>query len=79
MSSMPIAQIAEINGQTLAYYEWGQPGAPVLICLHRHTHSAASWRELGEFASPNYRVFALAPPPEPAQTLLLAASQMNWR
>ena len=59
MSSMPIAQTAEINGQTLSYYEWGQPGAPVLICLHSHTNSAASWREFGEFASTKYHVFAL--------------------
>ena len=59
MSSMPNTQTAEINGQTLSYYEWGQPGAPVMICLHSHTNSAASWREFGEFASTNYHVFAL--------------------
>jgi len=56
---MPNTQTAEINGQTLSYYEWGQPGAPVMICLHSHTNSAASWREFGEFASTNYHVFAL--------------------
>ena len=59
MYSMPVTQTAEINGQALSYYEWGKPGAPVLICLHSHTNSAASWREFGEFASANYHVFAL--------------------
>ena len=59
MFSMPITQSAEINGQTFSYYEWRQPGAPVLICLHSDTNSAASWREFGEFASASYHVFAL--------------------
>jgi len=59
MSSMPNTQTVEINGQILSYYEWGLPGAPVMICLHSHTNSAASWREFGEFASTNYHVFAL--------------------
>ena len=59
MSNMPTAQIAEINGNSLAFYEWGQQGSPVLICLHSHTNSAASWREFAEFASSKYHVFAL--------------------
>ena len=59
MSSMPNTQIAQINGNALAFYEWGQKGNPVLICLHSHTNSAASWREFAEFASYKYHVFAL--------------------
>ena len=57
MSNMPTAQIAQINGNALAFYEWGQQGSPVLICLHSHTNSAASWREFAEFASSKYHVF----------------------
>jgi len=56
---MPNTQIAQINGNSLAFYEWGQKGNPVLICLHSHTNSAASWREFAEFASSKYHVFAL--------------------
>ncbi len=59
MSSMPNTQIAQINGNALAFYEWGEKGNPVLICLHSHTNSAASWREFAEFASYKYHVFAL--------------------
>ena len=58
-TNMPTAQIAQINGNSLAFYEWGQQGSPVLICLHSHTNSAASWREFAEFASSKYHVFAL--------------------
>ena len=56
MSKMPDAQIATVNGLKLAYYEWGDDQLPSLICLHRHTNSAASWREFAEFAS-NLRPF----------------------
>jgi len=56
---MPNTQIAQINGNALAFYEWGEKGNPVLICLHSHTNSAASWREFAEFASSKYHVFAL--------------------
>ncbi|MDG2284086.1 MAG: alpha/beta hydrolase [Alphaproteobacteria bacterium] len=49
----------QINGLSLAYYEWGQKGAPVLLCLHSHTNSATSWREFAEFASGEYHVFAI--------------------
>jgi|TARA_B110000263_G_C15288696_1_gene502182 pimeloyl-ACP methyl ester carboxylesterase len=56
---MPDAQIAQINGNSLAFYEWGEKGNPVLVCLHSHTNSAASWREFAEFASSKYHVFAL--------------------
>ena len=59
MSRTPNTQIAQINGNALAFYEWGQKGNPVLICLHSHTNSAASWREFAEFASYKYHVFAL--------------------
>jgi esterase len=59
MSNMPAAQVALISGNSLAFYEWGQQGDPVLICLHSHTNSAASWREFAEFASSKYHVFAL--------------------
>jgi esterase len=59
VSSMPIAQTIRINGLSLAYYEWGKKGAPVLLCLHSHTNSAASWREFAEFASSEYHVFAI--------------------
>ena len=59
MSSMPPVKIARINGLKLAYYEWGNPGNPVLICLHSHTNSAVSWREFAEFASSKYHVFAI--------------------
>ena len=59
MPSMPNAQIAQINGNSLAFYEWGEKGNPVLVCLHSHTNSAASWREFAEFASSKYHVFAL--------------------
>ena len=34
MSSMPPVKTAKINGLKLAYHEWGNPGNPVLICLH---------------------------------------------
>mgnify|MGYP003303072298 FL=1 len=59
MPSMPTTQFTHINGNSLAFYEWGQKGNPVLICLHSHTNSAASWREFAEFASSKYHVFAL--------------------
>ena len=62
MSIMPNTQIAQIKGNALAFYEWGQKGNPVLICLHSHTNSAASWREFAEFASYKYHVFALDQP-----------------
>jgi pimeloyl-ACP methyl ester carboxylesterase len=56
---MPAAQNVQINGNALVFYEWGQQSNPVLICLHSHTNSAASWREFAEFASSKYHVFAL--------------------
>ncbi len=59
MSSMPPVKIAKINGLKLAYYEWGNPGSPVLICLHSHTNTAVSWREFAEFAASKYHVFAI--------------------
>ena len=59
MTSMPNVQTAQINGNSLAFYEWGEKGNPVLVCLHSHTNSAASWREFAEFASSKYHVFAL--------------------
>ena len=59
MSNMPAAQNVQINGNALVFYEWGQKSNPVLICLHSHTNSAASWREFAEFASSKYHVFAL--------------------
>jgi esterase len=59
VSSMPIVQTMQINGLSLAYYEWGKKGAPILLCLHSHTNSAASWREFAEFASGEYHVFAI--------------------
>lgn len=59
MSNMPAAQNVQINGNALVLYEWGQKSNPVLICLHSHTNSAASWREFAEFASSKYHVFAL--------------------
>ena len=59
MSSMPPVKTAKINGLKLAYYEWGNPGSPVLICLHSHTNTAVSWREFAEFASSKYHVFAI--------------------
>jgi len=59
MSQMPSQQSAFINGLNLAYYEWGNPGTPSLICLHSHTNSAASWREFAEYASSDYHVYAI--------------------
>jgi pimeloyl-ACP methyl ester carboxylesterase len=59
MSSMPISKTVQIDGYSLAYYEWGKQGDPVLICLHSHTNSATSWREFAEFASGKYHVFAI--------------------
>ncbi|MDC0035726.1 alpha/beta hydrolase [Chloroflexi bacterium] len=59
MPNMPSAQYVQINGNSLAFYEWGNQGDPVLICLHSHTNSAASWREFAEFASGKYHVYAL--------------------
>ena len=59
MSQMPSQQSAFINGLNLAYYEWGNPGTPSLICLHSHTNSAASWREFAEYASSKYHVYAI--------------------
>ena len=41
MSNMPTAQIAQINGNSLAFYEWGEQGSTVLICLHSNTHYLA--------------------------------------
>ena len=59
MSSMPSVKTAKVNGLELGYYEWGNPGNPVLICLHSHTNTAVSWREFAEFASTKYHVFAI--------------------
>lgn len=59
MSNMPTTQYIQINGNSLAFYEWGNQGDPVLICLHSHTNSATSWREFAEFASRKYHVYAL--------------------
>ena len=59
MSQLPSQQSAFINGLNLAYYEWGNPGTPSLICLHSHTNSAASWREFAEYASSDYHVYAI--------------------
>ena len=59
MSQMPLQQSAYINGLNLAYYEWGDPADPTLICLHSHTNSAASWREFAEYASDQYHIFAI--------------------
>ena len=59
MSQMPLQQSAFINGLNLAYYEWGDPVNPSLICLHSHTNSAASWKEFAEYASSDYHVYAI--------------------
>ena len=59
MSSMPSVKTAKVNGLELGYYEWGNPGNPVLICLHSHTNTSVSWREFAEFASTKYHVFAI--------------------
>lgn len=57
----PRAKTVVANGLRFAYTEWGDPTAPLVVCLHGFPVSADSWSHLGPaLARAGYRVVAPA-------------------
>lgn len=53
---------ADINGQTVHYYEWGKKENPTIVCLHGLTNTGQSFSELAEFMKDDYHVLAFDNP-----------------
>jgi pimeloyl-ACP methyl ester carboxylesterase len=57
----PRAKAVTANGLRFAYTEWGDPAAPLVLCLHGFPVSQATWKHLGPaLARAGYRVVAPA-------------------
>jgi pimeloyl-ACP methyl ester carboxylesterase len=57
----PRAKAVVANGLRVAYTEWGDPTAPLVLCLHGFPVSQATWKHLGPvLARAGYRVVAPA-------------------
>lgn len=57
----PRSKAVVANGLRFAYTEWGDPAAPLVLCLHGFPVSSATWSHLGPaLARAGYRVVAPA-------------------
>jgi pimeloyl-ACP methyl ester carboxylesterase len=39
----PKSEVLSVNGLSLHYFDWGNPGAPPVVCVHGYTSSAQAF------------------------------------
>jgi esterase len=55
----PTAKFLEANGLRLRYLEWGNPGAPPVVCVHGYTSSAEAFNALARRIQDRVNVLAM--------------------
>jgi pimeloyl-ACP methyl ester carboxylesterase len=55
----PTSKTSTVNGLRLRYLEWGDPGAPPVVCVHGYTSSAEAFNALARHLSDRVRLIAL--------------------
>jgi esterase len=55
----PTPRTVTVNGLRLRYLEWGDPGAPPVVCVHGYTSSAETFNALARRLSDRVRLIAM--------------------
>lgn len=55
----PAPRTLTVNGLRLRYLEWGDPGAPPVVCVHGYTSSAETFNALARRLSDRVRLIAM--------------------
>jgi len=55
----PTPRTLTVNGLRLRYLEWGDPGAPPVVCVHGYTSSAEAFNALARRLSDRVRLIAM--------------------
>lgn len=55
----PTSCTLDVNGLALHYLDWGNPGAPPIVCVHGYTSSAQAFNALARRLLERYHVVAL--------------------
>ena len=55
----PAPMTLTVNGLRLRYLEWGNPGAPPVVCVHGYTSSAEAFNALARRVSDRVRLIAM--------------------
>src|SRR4029450_820605 len=55
----PTSRTLDVNGLALHYLDWGNPGAPPVVCVHGYTSSAQAFNALARRLLERYHVVAL--------------------
>ena len=55
----PTPRTSTINGLRLRYLEWGDPGAPPVVCVHGYTSSAETFNALARRLQDRVRLIAM--------------------
>jgi len=55
----PGSKFLEVNGLRLHYLDWGNAGAPPLVCLHGYTASACAFNALARHFRDRFHIIAL--------------------
>jgi pimeloyl-ACP methyl ester carboxylesterase len=52
----PTRRVTSADGTSLAVYEYGEPTAPVLVCVHGYSDNAALWEPVATKLADDFRV-----------------------
>jgi pimeloyl-ACP methyl ester carboxylesterase len=55
----PASQAIDVNGLRVHYLDWGNPGAPPVVCVHGYTSSAQAFNALARRFHDRYHVVAM--------------------
>jgi esterase len=56
--SQPASRTLDVNGLRLHYLDWGNPGAPPVVCVHGYTSSAQAFNALARRFNSRYHFVA---------------------
>ena len=55
----PASQAIDVNGLRVHYLDWGNPGAPPVVCVHGYTSSAQAFNALARRFHDRYHFVAM--------------------
>jgi pimeloyl-ACP methyl ester carboxylesterase len=55
----PVSQALDVNGLRVHYLDWGNPGAPPVVCVHGYTSSAQAFNALARRFHDRYHFVAM--------------------
>lgn len=58
-STQPASKNLTVNGLSLHYLEWGEAGAPPIVCVHGYTGSAEAFNALARHLEDRFHILAL--------------------